>query len=54
MKAIAIAACVVATMAATAADSAWSAAGKLCVGNKHACYSTLQAAMTPPTTATRS
>ena len=45
MKRIAIAACVVATVAATAADSAWGAANKLCVSNKHACYSTLQAAV---------
>jgi hypothetical protein len=44
MKRIAIAACIAAAVVTTADPSAWGASRSLCVG-KHACYSTLQAAV---------
>jgi hypothetical protein len=45
MKRIAIAACVAVAVVAAAVDPAWGAARTLCVGGKHDCYSTIQAAV---------
>jgi hypothetical protein len=45
MKKIAIAACIVAAVVTTSAQPAWGATRSLCVGGRHACYPTLQAAV---------
>jgi hypothetical protein len=45
MKRVAFALCVIGAVAVTAVDSAWGAARTLCVGSKHTCYATIQAAV---------